>query len=69
MTEQLNLMNKYGLREIRTRIDDYMKCMEITFYSKDSKCVRRLVPLKEVTEINRPYFTALFQNMGEEVTS
>lgn len=67
MKEQLDLMNKYGLKEIRTRIDDYTGCMEITFYSKNNKCARRLVPLKNITEMNRMYFTVLFQNMGEEV--
>lgn len=67
MKEQLDLMNKYGLKEIRTRIDDYMRCMEITFYSKNNKCIRRLIPLEHITEMNRMYFTVLFKNMGEEV--
>ena len=67
MKEQLDLMNKYGLKEIRTRIDDYMRCMEITFYSKNNKCIRRLIPLENITEMNRMYFTVLFQNMGKEV--
>lgn len=67
MTEQLNLMNKYNLKEIRTCMDDYMNCIEITFYAKNDKCVRRLVPIEEIPKVGSLWFSVLFSNMGKEL--
>ena len=67
MTEQLELMNKYNLKEIRIRMDDYMKCMEITFYSKNNKCVRRCIPIVEIPKVGSLWFSVLYSNMGKEL--
>lgn len=66
--EMYSLLNEYNLKEITTRVDEYMHGVEVTFRSKDNKCARRLFPIDIIeSKPNAICLNQLLRNMGEEV--